>query len=34
MHFCGKIGRPKISVCTAMTATRFVRDSVFADGFD
>jgi hypothetical protein len=34
-HYCGTIGvGTLISVCDAMTATRFVRDVVFASGFD
>jgi hypothetical protein len=33
-HFYGKIGGTLISIGVEMTATRFVRDSVFADGFE
>jgi hypothetical protein len=34
-HFCGQVGRSvQIVPCNDMTATRFVRDVIFASGFD
>jgi hypothetical protein len=34
-HFCGQFGRSaQIVLCTEMTATRFVRDVIFASAFD
>jgi hypothetical protein len=33
-HFYGKIGGTLISIGVEMTATRFVRDAIFASGFD
>jgi hypothetical protein len=33
-HFYGKIGGTLISVGVEMTATRFLRDAIFADGFE